>query len=190
MITISPILPGMASHAGLSLESVLTPLRDRFWLDRGMPRNFRSTRDNPSSAGSMHTLSEKIAFPETLPYIAGTACGDDVRISGAELAPGALWYGDMTEAKLVLKDTSLPISILAGCRGRRIGEVVGHPALAGIEDEVIAVIENGGHVTFRTTTRMIRVDDPISHRKTPRTDWAREMRDMERAQGLHGRIAA
>lgn len=190
MISVSPILPALAAHAGTALADVLEPLRIRFIKDRGMPRNFRSRLDPPSGAGSMNTLAERIAFPDVLPYVAGTTCGDDVRISGLELAPGALWYGEMAEAKLVLKNTSLPITMLGGARGRRIGEVVGHPALADLEDEIVSIIENGGHTTFRTTTRMVGIEDPIPHLATPRADWAREVREMEDAQGLHGRIAA
>lgn len=189
-IAVSPILLGLAAHAGITLDRIVEPLRDRFWHDRGMPRDFRSDLREPSVAGGMRMQGERVAFPEGLPYIAGVSIGDDVRITGVELAPGALWYGDMNEAKLVLKGTSLPLSMLGGFTGRRIGEIVEHPALAEVEDVILSVVTNGGHTTFRTTTHMTRIEDPTPHRSIPRADWARELREMEEAQGLYGRIDA
>ena len=138
----------------------------------------------------MKSQGARIAFPKGMPYIAGVSVGDDLRLTGIQLAPGALWYGEMREAKLVLKGTDLPLTMVGGLVGRRIGEVVGHPALADIGDTILGVVANGGHTTFRTTTGVVRIEDPVPHRSIPRADWARELREMEEAQGLHGRIAA
>lgn len=183
MIHLSAILPAVARHAGVELADVLTPLRDAFWHERGMPRDFRSSKEAPSLAGSMKTDRQRIDLPEGMPYIAGVACGDNIRLTGLELAPGALWYGDMREAKLVLRRTSLPMTMVGGMSGRRIAEVVGHPALSEMDDTIIAVTENDGHTTFRLTNSMIGMADPLG-RGTPRCDWIREIAEAERSGAL------
>lgn len=183
MIILSAILPAIAEHAKVPLTDVLGPIRNAFWHERGLPRDFRSDREPPSVAGSMKGQGRKICFPDAMPYIAGVACGDHVRLTAAEIAPGVLWYGDMGEAKLVLKKTSLPLIIIGSVAGQRLGDVVGHPTLAGLEDRILAAIENDGHTTFRTTVSQVSIEDPLD-RPTPRADWNAEMEEMARRQGL------
>lgn len=188
-IHLSALLPALCTHAGVDLADALAPIRQAFWAARGMPRDFRSEGDAPSMAGSMRNNGTVLKMPVGLPYMAGVACGDNVRLTGVELAPGALWYGDTNEAKLVLKRTSLPLTIIGGMAGQRIGAIVGHPALAMLDDTVIAVTENDGHTTFRTTLSGVRMDDPLGM-PTPRCSWNEELEDMEARQGLRERRAA
>ncbi len=172
MIGLSAILPAIANASGVTLADLLLPLRTEFWNERGYPRDFRTGGQPPSQAGGMKPDGRLVAFPAGLPYVAGTTYGDDVVVTGVELAPGVLWYGDHHHAKLVVKTVTLPLAMVPGLAGRRVADVVDHPVLRLLDDEIVAVHQAQGNAVFTTTIGTLRIDDPLDM-PTPRNAFRR-----------------
>ena len=113
-----------------------------------------------------------VELPGGMPYVAGTTYGDDVVVTGVELSPGVLWYGEAHHAKLVVKAVTLPMAVVPGLAGRRVAEVLDHPVLGLLDDEIVAVHQGQGNTIFTTTIRHERIEDPLDL-PTPRNAFRR-----------------
>jgi hypothetical protein len=114
----------------------------------------------------------------------------NVRLTGVGLAPGVVWYGDFTTAKLLLRDTTLPLSIVNGVVGMRLADVVEHPVLRGVSDVIIQPADiSNGNVTLNTDYTMVQVADPLEWPDT-RMTWRQERDEMRRRQDDGASLAA
>jgi len=189
-VQLPEILLSLADHAGVSLRDILHPLFIAFRSTGGMPRNFRSDVDAPTAAGSMMTDKKRIAFPEALPYIAGVWCMGNVRLTGVGLAPGVTWYGEFTTAKLVMRGTTLPLSIAGGLMGMRLGDVVDHPVLRSLDAIITAPVDlTNGNVTIHAGYGYVGVDDPLEW-ADERAGWKADLAGDARIQDRNAEIAA
>ncbi len=155
----------IVAGSDVSLVEVLWALEKAFRGSGAMPRNFRSALEPPSGAGNMRAGAPRIELPEGLPYVAGVYCMGGVRLTGAAIAPGANWYGEFHDAKLVMKGTSLPLTVAAGVCGMRLADVVDTPLLRTCPDVITQRADlTMGNVTLYTDNAMIEVEEDLPWR--------------------------
>ena len=159
---VSRVLIGLAQAVGLDIDEIVAPIESRFRRAGGMPRRWRSSIGTRSVTGSMQTDGEQVDLPCALPYVAGFYTGGNVRLTGAQIAPDVVWYGSIHDAKVIGFRLDLPLTLVAAMRGRRLKEIVGHPAFAGGDEIVLDARHKDGHLTLSITNAMV----PAPRRET------------------------
>lgn len=162
---VTATLASIVAGSEASMVDLLWALERAFHGSSAMPRNFRSSLEPPSRAGNMKGGAPQVELPHGLPYIAGVFCLGGVRLTGAAIAPGVNWYGELHGAKLVMKDARLPLTLAAGVRGMRLADVVDTPLLRSSPDVITQRADlTMGNVTLCTDNSMIEVEEDLPWR--------------------------